>query len=35
MSDRRENYDPEAAAEAWMMTTGFFSQNLKPKKLKL
>ena len=35
MSDRRENYAPEAAAEAWMMTTGFFSQNLKPKKLKL
>lgn len=34
MSDRRENYAPEAAAEAWMMTTGFFSQNLKPKKLK-
>ena len=35
MSDRRENYAPEAAAEAWMMTTGFFSQNLKPKKLKV
>jgi carboxymethylenebutenolidase len=34
MSDRRENYAPEAAAEAWIMTTGFFSQNLKPKKLK-
>lgn len=34
MSDRRENYSPEAEAEAWMMTTGFFSQNLKPKKLK-
>lgn len=32
MSDRRENYAREAAAEAWMMTTGFFSQNLKPKK---
>jgi carboxymethylenebutenolidase len=32
MSDRRENYAPEAAAEAWMMTTGFFSHNLKPKK---
>lgn len=32
MSDRRENYAPEAAAEAWMMTTGFFSQNLKPRK---
>ena len=35
MSDRRENYSPEAAAEAWMMTTGFFSQNLKPKRLKV
>jgi carboxymethylenebutenolidase len=34
MSDRRENYSPEAAAEAWVMTTGFFSQNLKPKKVK-
>ncbi len=34
MSDRRENYSAEAAAEAWMMTTGFFSQNLKPKKTK-
>ena len=34
MSDRRENYSAEAAAEAWMMTTGFFSQNLQPKKLK-
>ena len=34
MSDRRENYSPEAAAEAWIMTTGFFSQNLKPKKVK-
>ncbi len=33
MSDRRENYSPEAAAEAWMMTTGFFKQNLKPKKV--
>ena len=32
MSDRRESYSAEAAAEAWMMTTGFFSQNLKPKK---
>jgi carboxymethylenebutenolidase len=32
MSDRRENYTPEAAAEAWLMTTGFFSQNLKPKR---
>jgi carboxymethylenebutenolidase len=34
MSDRRENYAPEAAREAWLMTTGFFSQNLKPKKVK-
>jgi carboxymethylenebutenolidase len=34
MSDRRENYAPEAAAEAWIMTTGFFKQNLKPKKTK-
>jgi carboxymethylenebutenolidase len=34
MSDRRENYAPEAAPEAWLMTTGFFSQNLKPKKAK-
>ena len=34
MSDRRENYAPEAAPEAWLMTTGFFSQNLKPKKVK-
>ena len=34
MSDRRENYSPEAAGEAWMMTTGFFSQNLKPRKVK-
>jgi carboxymethylenebutenolidase len=34
MSDRRENFSPEAAAEAWMMTTGFFSSNLKPKKRK-
>ena len=32
MSDRRESYSAEAASEAWMMTTGFFSQNLKPKK---
>ncbi len=31
---RRDSYAPEAAAEAWMMTTGFLSQNLKPKKLK-
>jgi carboxymethylenebutenolidase len=35
MSDRRENFSPEAEAEAWLMTTGFFSQNLKPKKQKL
>ncbi len=34
MSDRRESFSPEAAAEAWMMTTGFFSTNLKPKKAK-
>jgi carboxymethylenebutenolidase len=34
MSDRRDSYAPEAAAEAWIMTTGFFSQNLKPKKRK-
>jgi carboxymethylenebutenolidase len=34
MSDRRDSYSPEAAAEAWVMTTGFFSQNLKPKKVK-
>jgi carboxymethylenebutenolidase len=34
MSDRRDSYAPEAAAEAWMMTTGFLSQNLKPKKRK-
>jgi carboxymethylenebutenolidase len=34
MSDRRENYAPEAAAEAWMMTTGFLSQNLKPRQRK-
>ena len=34
MSDRRENYAPEAAAEAWIMTTGFFKQNLRPKKNK-
>ncbi len=35
MSDRRENYAPEAAAEAWMMTTGFFKQNLKPQRRKI
>ncbi|WP_281256989.1 dienelactone hydrolase family protein [Brunnivagina elsteri] len=34
MSDRRENYSPEAAEEAWMMRTKFFSQNLKPKNQK-
>jgi carboxymethylenebutenolidase len=34
MSDRRDSYAPEAAAEAWLMTTGFFSQNLKPKQSK-
>lgn len=34
MSDRRDSYAPEAAPEAWLMTTGFFSQNLKPKKVK-
>ena len=34
MSDRRDSYSPAAAAEAWIMTTGFFSQNLKPKKQK-
>jgi carboxymethylenebutenolidase len=34
MSDRRENFSPETSAEAWMMTTGFFSSNLKPKKRK-
>jgi carboxymethylenebutenolidase len=32
LSDRRDSYAPAAAAEAWMMTTGFLSQNLKPKK---
>jgi carboxymethylenebutenolidase len=34
MSDRRDSYAPEAAAEAWLMTTGFFSQNLKSKQQK-
>jgi carboxymethylenebutenolidase len=34
MSDRRESFAAEAAAEAWMMTTGFLSINLKPKKKK-
>jgi carboxymethylenebutenolidase len=32
MSDRRESFSAEASVEAWMMTTGFFSQNLKPRK---
>ncbi len=32
MSDRRDSYSPEAAAEAWMMTTGFLKQNLNPNK---
>jgi carboxymethylenebutenolidase len=32
--DNRDSYAPAAAAEAWMMTTGFFSQYLKPKKVK-
>jgi carboxymethylenebutenolidase len=34
MRDGGDSYSPEAAAEAWMMTTGFFSQNLKPKQRK-
>ncbi|AFY91494.1 dienelactone hydrolase family protein [Chamaesiphon minutus] len=34
MSDRRDSYAPAAEAEAWLMTTGFFSQNLKPKRRK-
>jgi carboxymethylenebutenolidase len=34
MSDRRDSFAPVAAAEAWMMTTGFLSTNLKPKKRK-
>ncbi|PSB47337.1 dienelactone hydrolase family protein [Chamaesiphon polymorphus] len=33
-SDRQASYAPAAEAEAWLMTTGFFSQNLKPKKRK-
>ncbi len=33
MSDRRDSYSPEAAAEAWLMTTGFLKQNLNPKKM--
>ncbi len=33
MSDRRDSYSPEAAAEAWLMTTGFLKQNLNPKKV--
>jgi carboxymethylenebutenolidase len=32
MSDRRDSFSAEAAAEAWMMTTGFLSTNLKPKR---
>jgi carboxymethylenebutenolidase len=32
MSDRRDSYSPEAATEAWLMTTGFLKQNLNPKK---
>jgi carboxymethylenebutenolidase len=32
LSDRRDSYAPAAANEAWLMTTGFLSQNLKPKK---
>lgn len=32
MSDRRDSFSPAAAAEAWMMTTGFLSTNLKPKR---
>jgi carboxymethylenebutenolidase len=31
-SDRRDSYVAEAANEAWLMTTGFLSQNLKKKK---
>jgi carboxymethylenebutenolidase len=34
LCDKRDSYAPAAAAEAWMMTTGFFSQYLKPKKVK-
>jgi carboxymethylenebutenolidase len=30
-SDRRDSYSPEAATEAWLMTTGFLKQNLIPK----
>jgi carboxymethylenebutenolidase len=29
LSDRRDSYEPAAAAEAWVMTTGFFKQNLR------
>jgi carboxymethylenebutenolidase len=35
MSDRRDSFAPEAATEAWMMTTGFLKTNLKRKKLKV
>jgi carboxymethylenebutenolidase len=31
-SDRRDSYSAEAAAEAWLMTTGFLKQNLNSKK---
>ena len=34
MSNDRDSFAPGAAAEAWMMTTGFLSTNLKPKKRK-
>jgi carboxymethylenebutenolidase len=34
MSNDRDGFVPGAAAEAWMMTTGFLSTNLKPKKRK-
>ncbi len=34
MCNERDSYEPIAAGEAWMMTTGFLSQNLKPKKIK-
>jgi carboxymethylenebutenolidase len=34
MNNERESYAAEAATEAWLMTTGFFSQNLKPKQQK-
>jgi carboxymethylenebutenolidase len=34
LCNERDSYAPIAAAEAWMMTTGFLSQNLKPKRIK-